>query len=119
MNAPTKPQLYRDFIDHLVEMCRHGQGQIAARRITAGSWNQNASANDFADQHRVNSLLAKLGAADRQALAQLMSAEVELGVFETLKALERFGIGPFESGYEGSSFNDFIGRLNGWAWPES
>jgi hypothetical protein len=47
-----------------------------------------------------------------------MAKEGELGVFETLKALEEFQIAPFESGYEGSPFNDFIGRLDDWQWPE-
>jgi hypothetical protein len=40
-----------------------------------------------------------------------MAAEVELGVFETLKALEQFQIPPFETGYEGSAFNDLSGAL--------
>jgi hypothetical protein len=119
MTASTKPQLYRDFIDHLVEMCHRGQGQIGAKRVRAGVWNRNASADQLTDQHQLNGLLATLDAADRQVLAQVILAEVELGVFETLKALEQFGIAPFESGYEGSAFNDFIGRLNGWEWPES
>lgn len=69
------------------------------------------------DQHEVNRLLARMPAADREILAKLMAAEVELGVFETLKSLERFEIPPFESGYEGSAFNDFIGRLGDWDWP--
>jgi hypothetical protein len=47
-----------------------------------------------------------------------LADEVELGVFETLKALEQFDIAPFESGYEGSAYNDFVGRLAGWGWPE-
>ena len=119
MDAITKSQLYRDFIDHLVDMCRQGQGQIAAKRVRSGVWNQNASADQIVDQHQANLALAKLGVADRQAFARLMSAEVELGVFETLKALEQFGIEPFETGYEGSPFNDFVGRLKGWEWPES
>jgi hypothetical protein len=39
-------------------------------------------------------------------------------VFETLKALEQFAIKPFKNGYEDSSYNDFVGRLNGWEWPQ-
>jgi hypothetical protein len=62
------------------------------------------------DQHSVNLLLTRLPDADREILARLMAKEVELGVFETLKALEEFQIAPFESGYKGSPFNDFIGR---------
>jgi len=51
-------------------------------------------------------------------LAQRLAKEVELGVFEILKALERFKVEPFESGYEGSPHNDFVGRLDGWEWLE-
>jgi hypothetical protein len=69
------------------------------------------------DQHEVNLLPARMPDADRQILAGLMAKEVELGVFETLKALEQFETPPFETGYEGSSFNDFIGRLGDWEWP--
>ena len=48
----------------------------------------------------------------------MLAGEVVTGVFETLKALEQFQIAPFEDGYEGSAFEDFIGRLNDWNWPE-
>jgi hypothetical protein len=104
----SKPQLYRDFIDHLVEVCQRGQGQIGANRVRAG----------FGITDEFNALLKRLSGADRQVLARMMLDEVELGVFETLKALEQFSVTPFETGYEGSAFNDFIGRLNGWRWPE-
>lgn len=111
-----KPQIYRDFIDHLVDVCHNGQGQIGARRVRAGVWNKFATAECMPDQHEVNLLLARMPDADRQILAGLMAKEVELGVFETLKALEQFEIPPFETGYEGSPFNDFIGRLGDWVW---
>ena len=45
--------------------------------------------------------------------------EVVTGVFETLKVLEQYQIEPFKDGYEGSPFNDFIGRLADWNWPEA
>jgi hypothetical protein len=32
------------------------------------------------------------------------------------RMLERFPVPPFEDGYEGSPFNDFVGRLEGWEW---
>lgn len=118
MSQAVKPQRYRDVIDHLVDVCHNGQGQIGARRMRAALWNQNASSEYMPDQHQINLLLARLPATDRDILAQLLAREVELGVFETLKALEQFEIVPFESGYEGSAFNDFAGRLAGWEWPE-
>ena len=113
-----KPQVYRNVIDQLVHVCRKGQGQIGAERMRAGVWHKYASAENLPDQHEINLLLARLPAADRAILARLLAEEVELGIFETLKALEQFDIAPFESGYEGSAFNDFIGRLDGWKWPK-
>jgi hypothetical protein len=44
-------------IDHLVDACRNGQGQIAARRVRAAVWNENASAEFLHDQHEINLLL--------------------------------------------------------------
>jgi hypothetical protein len=119
MTRTVKPQVYRDMIDHLVEVCRNSQGQIGARRMRAAVWNENATAEFLPDQREVNLLLARMPAADRNILARLMAAEVELGVFETLKALEQFKIAPFDGGYEGSAYNDFVGRLDDWQWPES
>jgi hypothetical protein len=119
MTDPTKPRLYRDFIDALVEVCHNGQGQIGARRVRAGVWNSNANAKTLPEQHRINLLLARLGREDRETLATMLAEEVETGVFETLKVLEGFGIEPFQDGYEGSPYHDFIGRLsNDWDWPE-
>ncbi len=117
MATLRKPQVYREVIDELVEMCRNGQGQIGARRARSGLWNQNATAERFPDQHEFNLLLSRLSGEDREVLARMLVEEVELGVFETLKALEQFGVSPFVEGYEGSPFHDFIGRLNGWEWP--
>ena len=84
----------------------------------AGVWNQNASPDSLPEQHKINEVLARLVPTDRSALAELLAQEVQLGVFETLKVLEQFGIAPFEDGYEGSAYHDFIGRLGGWQWPE-
>jgi hypothetical protein len=108
------PQIYRDVIDLLVDVC-HKAG--LAPRMRAGVWNVNATAERMPDQHAVNLLLARPSAADREILAGLMAQHVVTGVFETLKALEEFEIAPFDSGYEGSPFNDFIGRLVDREWP--
>ena len=113
-----KPAVYRAFIDELVEMCRKGQGQIGARRARQGLWNPNATAESLPEQHAMNVLLRSLDASQREVLAEMLADEVVTGVFETLEALEKFEIAPFEDGYEGSAFHDFIGRLDGWEWPE-
>ena len=118
MTGPKKSQTYRDIIDELVRVCHDGQGQIGSRRARAGVWNENASADYFPDQHEFNLLLAHMSADDREILAKMLAKQVECGVFETLKTLEQFEVSPFIDGYEGSPFNDFIGRLSGWEWPE-
>lgn len=117
MATPAKPKVYREVIDELVAVCHEGQGQIGAKRARAGVWNQNATQEYLTDQHEINSLLSRMSVADREILAKMLSSEVERGVFETLKALEQFQVSPFEDGYEGSPYNDFIGRLDGWKWP--
>lgn len=118
MSATSKPSSYRSVIDALVSMCRAGQGRVGASRIQSGVWNPNASPSVLPEQHRVNELLARLSPEDRAALAEVLVQEVQLGVFETLKVLEQNGVSPFEDGYEGSAYHDFIGRLGGWQWPE-
>jgi hypothetical protein len=118
VSATSKPPSYRSAIDALVEMCKSGQGQIGANRFRAGVWNRNANSGMLPEQHKINQILARLTPEDRAALAELLQQEVQTGVFETLKVLEQFCIAPFEEGYEGSAYNDFIGRLDGWSWPK-
>lgn len=118
MTYPDKPQLYRDVIDALVDVCKHGQGTVGARRVREGVWNPNASAQHMPDQHKMNLLLARLSPDDRETLAKVLAQEVQLGVFEALKVIgEQFRVPPFESGYEGAAFHDFIGRMDDWPWP--
>jgi hypothetical protein len=40
------------------------------------------------------------------------------GVHETLVKLHEAQVEPFEDGYEGTPYHDFIGRLGGWEWPK-
>ncbi len=39
------------------------------------------------------------------------------GVHTALRVLHEAGLPPFEDGYEGTPFHDFVGRLQGWQWP--
>lgn len=119
MSSENKPEIYRKFIDSMVDMCRNGQGQIGANRVASGIWKKNANANYIPEQHKINLLIQRLSLTEREVLAELLSDAVVTGVFETLNALETFQISPFESGYEGSPFNDFIGRLDDWEWPNT
>jgi hypothetical protein len=120
MTTPAKPQLYRDVIDSLVEVCKSGQGQIGPYRVRKGLWNAAATADFIQDQHEINLLLARLTLADREILAGMLEHAFQGGVFESLKALGEFEIEPFVEGYEGEAYHDFIGRIAGdWEWPES
>ncbi|QQR87979.1 MAG: hypothetical protein IPJ76_07130 [Flavobacteriales bacterium] len=95
-----------------------GQGQIGPDRVRSGVWNSNANPDFIPEQHEINLLLGRLSISDREIIARMLADEFVGGVFETLKALETFGIDPFNEGYEGSAYNDFIGRLDDWEWPE-
>lgn len=119
MSGPKKPQKYRDIIDALVDVCQEGEGQIAAERVREGVWHKwpNAENESLREEHEINLLLKRLSAKDRKILAKMLEQEVVTGVFETLKTLEEFEVPPFEDGYEGSPYNDFIGRLDDWKWP--
>lgn len=110
--------LYKKFIDELVHVCKHGQGQIGADRCRNGLWNVNATADFIEDQHEINVLLKALSPDQREVLAGMLAQAFEGGAFAALTVLHEFQIPPFEDGYEGSPFNDFIGRLDDWEWPE-
>ena len=114
-----KPAVYRAVIDEMVLVCREGQGQIGPDRARAGLWNKSATPKFLPDQHAINVLLERLTVAERKVLAGMLAHEVEVGMFEALKALEKYEVPPFEDGYEGSPFHDFVGRMAGdWDWPE-
>lgn len=119
MSRPQKTATYREIIDELVDVCKRGHGQIGARRVRSGVWNANATRDSVPDQHAINLLLKQLSAGDREIIAGMLAQAVVTGVFETLKVLEEFEVEPFKDGYEGSPYNDFVGRLDGWTWPEA
>lgn len=71
------------------------------------------------EQHQINLLLKRLSAEDREIIASMLADSFAGGVFETLKTLEEFQVSPFEDGYEGSAYHDFVGRhITDWEWPE-
>ncbi len=66
----------------------------------------------------MNAVLAHLGDADRAVIARMMELSYEGGVHDTLRVLHDNNVPPFEDGYEGTPFNDFMGRLKtDWDWP--
>jgi hypothetical protein len=113
-----KSRKYRDIIDKLVQVCKNGQGQIGPHRVRNGIWNPNAREDFIPEQHKRNVLLAGLSQDQREVVAEMLEEQFSGGMFEVLKALEEFKIKPFTEGYEGSPYHDFIGRLDGWEWPE-
>lgn len=105
-------------IDALADECASGQGMIGARRARAGVWNASATPDLLTDQHEVNVLLASLTDGQRSTLARVLNEQFTSGVFTALRVLHEAGIHPFEDGVEGTPFNDLVGRLAGWTWPE-
>lgn len=116
--AGDKWQAYRDFIDVLVSEVATGQGAIGPDRVRAGIWNRNATEGEMPDQHAINQLLARLPAMDREVIAFMLMGAFRGGVHTALVHLQGHDIAPFENGYEGTPFHDFVGRLDGWEWPE-
>ncbi len=110
-------ELYRALIDRLVEDSLTGQGQIAAGRAREGIWNPAASDTFLPEQHRVNALLSELSGDQRGAVAGLLADAYAAGVFGVLVALNDNAVPPFDRSYEGTPFNDFAGRRDGWDWP--
>ncbi len=109
---------YRDLIDRLVDACKNGQGQIGSRRARAGVWHGSATPDQLPDQHAINVLLARMPEGDREVLAGMLAHAFSSGAFAALVALHEAGMEPFDQAYEGTPFNDFVGRLDDWPWPE-
>lgn len=111
--------LYRTVIDALVVQCRDGQGQVSARRVVAGVWNENAELVDDAepDQHAMNLLLGALTPEQRAVLAQLFAEEFASGVYNALQVLEAARIDPFAEGVAGTASDNFLDRMDDWEWP--
>src|SRR5262249_36921738 len=110
---------YRDVIDRLVHACRGGQGQIGPDRARRGVWNPNADrwSDEMPDQRGFNLFLTGLSQAERDVLAEMLSQQFVAGVFQALVVLHEQEVPPFDDGYEGTPFNDFVGRLADWPWP--
>ncbi|WP_232549832.1 DUF6547 family protein [Propioniciclava soli] len=113
--------LYRQMIDAMVVSCAQGQGQISAQRVRVGVWNDNA--DEIADvdpsPQAMNTVLASLSEAQREALAVLFAEEFASGVFNALEVLHAARCTHFEEGYDGDPSDDFLGRMDGWTWPDA
>ncbi len=108
--------MYRQVIDDMVVSCS-GAGQVSAERIRVGVWNDNAAPDDLR-QTALNRLVAGLDADQRDALAVVLAEEFASGMFNALEVLQAAQLEPFRVGYDGDPSDDFLGRLDGWSWPE-
>lgn len=123
MAAVVKPtedkwQAYREFIDALVDDVEKGQGAIGPNRVRSGVWNRNATEGDMPDQYAINQLLSRMSGTDREVIALMLRNEFTSGVHSVLVQLHERNVPPCEDAYEGTPFHDFVGRLDGWEWPE-
>lgn len=111
---------YRALIDELVGECRDGQGTVLPGWVRRGFWNEYAEDHpaEMPEEHRMNRLLARLSTDDRELVARMLELAYEGAVHDTLRVLHDREVSPFDDGYEGSPFNDFMGRLmTDWEWP--
>jgi hypothetical protein len=124
----VKPKMYRDFIDAMADECNNGQGQVYSVNILSGIWNVNAEIkklreknDDLKEQYKMGLILKNLSDEERKILIKMFEGAFQAGVFETLAKLEEFEIEPFIEGYNGSPYDDFIGRVakdDPWDWPD-
>lgn len=112
--------LYRQIIDAMVVTCVRGEGQVSAERVRAGVWNVNAHEIEDVDptQQAMNDLIAHLSLDQRATLAAVFADEFSSGMFHALRVLHAARFAPFDDGYDGTPGDDFLGRLDGWTWPE-
>jgi hypothetical protein len=92
---------YRALIDALVRACRNGQGQVFPDRARRGAWNPEAARrpDEMPRQQRMNVLLANLGEADREVVADMLLEAFETGVHETLVILHEAAVPDLRQGH--------------------
>jgi hypothetical protein len=111
---------YRVVIDALVDECRNGQGRVLSGWVRRGVWNMHAldHPDDMPDEHRMNTVLGRMGEEDRAVVARMLELSYEGGVHDALQVLHDHEVPPFDDGYEGTPSHDFMGRLKtDWDWP--
>lgn len=70
------------------------------------------------EEHRMNTVLARLGNEDRTVVARMPELSYEGGIHDTFRVLNDHEVPPFDDAYEGTPFHDFLGRLKtDWEWP--
>lgn len=112
-------ETYREFIDGLVD----ASPSLAARLVREEGIASKAPAAAAA-----NELVSRLSLADRSTLATMLEAERSGAIHDVLANLTwwldmgrvRWSAGgeSMPAGLEGGLHYDFIGRLEGWDWPD-
>jgi hypothetical protein len=101
---------YRSIIDELVRECLEGQGTVLPLWVRRGNWPQ---------EREINLMLARLSPEDRALIARMLSDAYWGAVHDALRVLNDNQVPPFDQSYEGTPYQDFVGRLSGeWAWPD-
>ena len=100
---------YRAIIDDLVCECLEGQGAVLPHWVRRGEWPQ---------EREFTLMLARLSLEDRALIARMLSDAYWGAVHDALRVLNDHQVPPFDQSYEGTPYQDFVGRLSGdWAWP--
>ena len=110
-------RLYKEFIDALVKI---GES-VHARRVREGVWHRQPPK----EQVKYNQLLKKLPQADRDLIADIVQKAADSAIHDVLvmmtdqdyhmsKGRTRLAVEPFDN----TSFQDFVARREGWAWPD-
>jgi hypothetical protein len=111
---------YQAVIDAMVDECRHGQGQVLPGWVRRGVWSQHAldHPGEMPAEQVMNNVLADLDDEQRDVIATMLVLAYEGAMHDALHVLHDHEVPPFDDGYEGAAFNDFMGRLRtDWAWP--
>lgn len=100
---------YRAAIDALVEECRNGQGSVFPGWARRGVWPSDPE---------ITSFLEPLSVADRELVVRMLSTAYSGAMHDALRVLEDHDFPHLDQAYEGSAYQDFIGRLvTDYAWP--
>jgi hypothetical protein len=110
---------YKGFIDDLVE----NTPSVGARLVR-----EEQRFSKAPDAAEINALVARLGADDRELLAKALDRERMSAVHDGLATLtwwldtERITWASegdvLPAGIEGGLHMDYVGRLDGWEWPD-
>lgn len=120
MQNDAERSQYRALIDALVDECRNGQGKVLPGWVRRGIWSEYANKHpeEMPDEYRMNLLLTRLSSDDRDAVARMLELSYQGAVHDAIAVLHEREVPPFQEGYEGTPYQDFMGRLvTDWEWP--